>query len=279
MTRTSLGCLAILGIFLPSGAQCQNSGELTLLELLGLGAASVGVSMVGDRVSDFDVEKPSLWPTPPAWDLAAPKLLGGKPRPGKRNFLDTHAGGAATPVGGWALLGLADIGYAGGVGRPMVQDMAIYASGLLTTKGVTEVFKGTFRRPRPLTHLAPELAAADRVYRSQFHHSSFISGHTSAAFFAATFLDRYFRVHMKQDLSRNDYREQHRGMQNLLYAWATFVGLSRIQAQRHYPTDVLAGAVVGSALGFLFAAIADDHWKERGRDYQAPLMLTFSFRF
>jgi membrane-associated phospholipid phosphatase len=34
------------------------------------------------------------------------------------------------------------------------------------------------------------------------------------------------------------------------YLAATYVGLSRLQANRHYPSDVLAGAVLGSYIGF-----------------------------
>ena len=58
---------------------------------------------------------------------------------------------------------------------------------------------------------------------------SFPSGHTSIAFSGATFLNRKYG----------------RGIGIPAYALATFVGYSRVYAEKHYWTDVIAGALVG----------------------------------
>lgn len=67
-------------------------------------------------------------------------------------------------------------------------------------------------------------------------HRSFPSGHTSTAFQAASFIQ-------------------------IRYGWAggipalagaTFVGYSRVRAHRHYVSDVVAGAVLGTASSLLF---------------------------
>ena len=66
---------------------------------------------------------------------------------------------------------------------------------------------------------------------------SFPSGHTSQAFFMATLLAGYF----------------HAGVWAvcLLYTAALLVGITRMYVGAHYPRDVLAGAILGSAWGLL----------------------------
>jgi undecaprenyl-diphosphatase len=41
-----------------------------------------------------------------------------------------------------------------------------------------------------------------------------------------------------------------------MYFWATMVALSRIFVGKHYLGDILAGALIGIAAGFLFAGVA-----------------------
>jgi len=66
---------------------------------------------------------------------------------------------------------------------------------------------------------------------------SFPSGHTSAAFAGATLIER--------ELSRQ-YDDP--WWSNLVYLPATYVGISRLEGERHYLADILFGAALGIAI-------------------------------
>lgn len=90
-------------------------------------------------------------------------------------------------------------------------------------------------RPRPFvthTDLTPLLDPGDRW--------SFPSGHALSSFAAATAL---FFFHKKTGL--------------LAYLLAVCIAFSRLYASVHYPTDVLAGAVLGILCGLAAAWFAD----------------------
>ncbi len=63
---------------------------------------------------------------------------------------------------------------------------------------------------------------------------SFPSGHTTIAFCFAYILSFYFP-----------------GYRIFFYIWAVFVGLTRVEGIAHFPSDVLAGAVIGTIVAKL----------------------------
>lgn len=90
-----------------------------------------------------------------------------------------------------------------------------------------KLVKHTVRRARPcdaLCSVEPLTRVLDRF--------SFPSGHTAGAFVMATVVSAFYPV-----------------VSAVVYAWAGLVGLSRIYLGVHYPTDVLAGMVVGICCG------------------------------
>ncbi|MGC8627505.1 MAG: phosphatase PAP2 family protein, partial [Acidimicrobiales bacterium] len=91
---------------------------------------------------------------------------------------------------------------------------------------VNGLIKSVFRRVRPVSAKPHPLPL--RVPRT----SSFPSGHASAAFAAAALL-------------RDD------PLWPAIYALATVVATSRVHVRMHHASDVIAGAVVGAALGEL----------------------------
>ncbi len=76
---------------------------------------------------------------------------------------------------------------------------------------------------------------------------SFFSAHAANAFGLATCTLIGFRC---------DTRLSWRGYATWMYFWATMVALSRIFVGKHYLGDVLAGSLIGTAAGLLFATIA-----------------------
>jgi membrane-associated phospholipid phosphatase len=104
--------------------------------------------------------------------------------------------------------------------------------GALTLWLVVELVKALVHRRRPFIRLTQA-----RIVGRRASGRSFPSGHTSQAFFMATLMAGYF----------------HAGVWAvcLLYAVALLVGITRIYVGAHYPRDVLAGAILGSAWGLL----------------------------
>jgi membrane-associated phospholipid phosphatase len=267
-----------------AGAPTASADEPDFLsagETAAVAAISIGVLANGLHVKHFDSTRLDKWTTPPGFDLAVSRWLGGHPGAGKRNFLDDSFGSAVTGLATAGLMLATDLSYPhGDRARYALQHQLLFGSGLIATKGVTDICKGLFVRARPLTHLAPDLAAADSRHPWRFHHQSFISGHASNAFFAVTYLNQHSRAVMRREMSLDNYRSWRWLSPVVSYGWATFVALTRIQAYRHYLTDVAAGALVGYLLGELYYSLASEI--DRHADAAAPgspLMLQVTFRF
>lgn len=77
---------------------------------------------------------------------------------------------------------------------------------------------------------------------------SFPSGHTCASFAAVFAISKYYK---KWSLP--------------LYAYAVFMALSRIYLCVHYPTDVIAGLVLGIGFGFAAYMLNERIWSVRNQ--------------
>ena len=55
----------------------------------------------------------------------------------------------------------------------------------------------------------------------------------------------------------DEYRKYRWVSPAILYSWSAVVGWSRIQAYKHFPSDVAAGAIAGYLLGELFYSFND----------------------
>ena len=93
------------------------------------------------------------------------------------------------------------------------------------------VLKNTLKRPRPpevVPHFFSVITPSDQF--------SFPSGHTMASFLLASLTVIYFG-----------------SAASVLYIWAVAVGASRVILGVHFPTDIFAGACLGTGLAFFTA--------------------------
>jgi membrane-associated phospholipid phosphatase len=112
---------------------------------------------------------------------------------------------------------------------------------LVATQAIGAVLKGVAGRARPLVD--PENPHDYKLFRG-FHagddYQSFPSGHTAAAFALAGALTA----------EATDHRPKVRRLVALTtYTAATFTGLSRMYNNKHWASDVVAGAAVGTLTG------------------------------
>ncbi len=172
--------------------------------------------------------------------------------PSTLNPLDRTVAGTYVP--GWQRVSdatvlsfgaLAIAGLAVHEGFPSsIDDTLVVLESVMVANTMAILFNYAVRRPRPLVY--GEGAPLDARMRGNAS-LSFFSGHTANAFAVA--------VGMFQVLRRSA---------RPLVAWtalgvglsiATFVGVSRIASGAHFPSDVFAGAIIGSAAGWAIPAL------------------------
>lgn len=107
---------------------------------------------------------------------------------------------------------------------------------------LTYGLKQTFSRPRPYISYPNDIVPYENL-----NSLSFPSGHTSIAFATATSLSlsnpKWYIIAPS-------------------YFWAFSVGYSRMNLGVHYPTDVLAGAVLGAGSAYITYKINQWYWKK-----------------
>jgi undecaprenyl-diphosphatase len=116
----------------------------------------------------------------------------------------------------------------------MRQNSLYIASSTALSFGLTFLIKHIVKRPRPFVqniNIVP-------VYRAG--STSFPSGHTSSSFATATALSRaYPKWYVIAPA----------------FLWAGSVSYSRMYLGVHYPTDVAAGAVIGTGSAFVLQSL------------------------
>lgn len=138
------------------------------------------------------------------------------------------------------LLDLIDVGH----GEAFQSDAVVFAETLLVNGALVQIAKYTVQRPLPRTY-----AGDASLIHSPGGYRSFYSGHTSTVFAALTSTAMTVRLR---------YGER-------WWPWGIAVGvgssvaLERVAGGRHFPSDVMVGAVAGSLVGIAVPAL---HAKE-----------------
>jgi membrane-associated phospholipid phosphatase len=109
--------------------------------------------------------------------------------------------------------------------------------------GTTALLKSAFNRTRPADKYPGEIFVT-----TPSSGKSFPSGHTSQAFAIATTLTlQYHKWYVTVPA----------------YLWAGCVGYSRMYLGKHYPSDVLGGAIVGVGSSFLSHVISNKLFRSK----------------
>jgi len=126
----------------------------------------------------------------------------------------------------------------------------IYAEGYFVTIGVARSTKIIAQRKRPYLYNSSTISEDEKILLSQDYNSylSFFSGHTAISFYTATFISKAF-----YDIY--GLNEWFYLFSTISYSAASIVGFLRIESGKHYPSDVITGALVGSIFGYFIPEI------------------------
>ncbi len=121
-----------------------------------------------------------------------------------------------------------------------------YGATMGTAYGVRTVLKQTIQVERPYVNDSPLPEGVD----PSENYESFPSGHTLMAFASAAYT---------QTLTSLWYPDSQVMSVASIVGWtlATTTAVLRVASGNHWPTDVIAGAAIGSALGFLGPYLTD----------------------
>jgi undecaprenyl-diphosphatase len=120
--------------------------------------------------------------------------------------------------------------YLSGARKEALVFAVVFCIGSIITLGL----KDFFARPRP-----------DDLGIAPIDQGAFPSGHTMFAFSLATTVSIY-----------------HQKFRYVMFAWALLIGFSRMYLGFHYLTDVIAGALIGSAVSYVVTRAALHNDKE-----------------
>lgn len=134
----------------------------------------------------------------------------------------------------------------------MLKNALYIGSSLFVDGALTYGLKRAINRPRPYVTY-PDIIEPYKIMTSH----SMPSGHTSLAFATATSLTLKYPKWYVITPS---------------YFWACSVGYSRMNLGVHYPSDVIAGAVLGAGSAYLTLLVNDWFWKKK--DNKKILTLT-----
>jgi len=131
------------------------------------------------------------------------------------------------------------------VTNDFVPVLTMYFETLMLSAAVPYVTKGVTQRVRPFAYNENALIE-DKLTKNA--KRSFFSGHTTISFAMAVFVSTVYSDYYPN----SDWKPV---VWAGSLALATTVGVLRYSSGSHFPTDIITGAVVGSAIGYLIPLI------------------------
>ena len=169
---------------------------------------------------------------------------------GQKEWLDSLIIFSAEYLGAWIMFSVLLFAILAAIRLPKILERydrkkiiqtAVFSlfSALISRFILTEIIRFFYSKPRPFEVL--------ELYQLVAHKTggSFPSGH--AAFFFALAAGVYFYPRAK-DFAMKSY---HKKLGALLFIGAFIIGAARVSAGIHWPSDVLAGAIIGIASAIL----------------------------
>lgn len=201
-----------------------------------LTAAGAGFAGLTELILSTGEIRPQAPPSPDAANNLLPF-----DRTAVNQTIDPNAG-VISDVGLGVALGFAGLdvllsGYRDGRDAALV-DAVMYAESISLDLLVTDITKIAVRRPRPIDYLP---GASPNTTNNEL---SFFSGHTSMS--AAVTATATYLAFIRSPSSPRPWLTLGAGT-----ALTAFIGYERVRSGAHFPTDVVAGAIAGAAVGVL----------------------------
>ena len=119
----------------------------------------------------------------------------------------------------------------------------MFAEAIALQNALNQVSRSTQLWPRPYVYAKSGKGAEKARKADGEAYGSFYSGHASAAFTVATFTGEWFSEMYPNSRYKNLVWASS-------YTLAGAVGILRVVAGKHYPSDVIVGALVGTGVSF-----------------------------
>lgn len=187
--------------------------------------------------------------------------------PGFERFAIGHHSDAATlasDVTLWLALTVPPLAGLAVVGpnRAFLQDAAVFVESIAVSGALVSIVKDSVRRPIPRAY-----ANDPRYLREIGSYRAFYSGHTTLVFTALTDVAWTARLRFGEQV----------------WPWVlaglagTSVGVERVLGGHHFPSDVLAGALTGVAIGTAVPLLHERSRHEAGRFALVPTRKGLAF--
>ena len=137
--------------------------------------------------------------------------------------------------------------------KPIFTDAVIFGEAMVISSSLDLLVRSLQVHPRPFVYNS-EVPKADRLAGEA--SGSFYSGHSSAAFLTAVYLSYTYPL-------RHPEFEHSTLLWTGSLATATTIAALRVSAGKHFPSDVIVGAIAGGFFGWLLPYL---HWNSKSNN-------------